>query len=520
MPSWPPDVFCICAAVLQFSGAYSRVTSDSVPHRLIKESSGDRELRIRDIGHKWKEVALSSTTLPSEVVSWWKLLIDHSETPLYEVASNDKCCLALINLLSAADAACGNLGFETPSFKKKKKKTSTEAFIARGDSFLSYSPESSDVCATLCKEIHPSKGIVLPKMHTAQNGLTIRSLSHHLAYCSAPSVRPYWLNACPKSDGLGLNLLIIPWPYTVEPKQFIASRSCLGDRISPRSHGLFTYKPSPGPTVQFVGKLLKKAESEHGPVHGIVFPELSMTFSEYDKLSKTFVTSNRFLLAGVGEAAPDGARCGKNYAVWDIGVEIDGVHIRASFRQEKHHRWKLDRSQIFQYDIASRLHPSASWWEHIEIGERTLAFATIRKWLCLSVLICEDLARPDPVGDVLRSVGPNLIIALLSDGPQLVGRWPGRYAGAFADDPGSSVLTVTSAGMARLSRPSDGKISKSDVVALWRDARTGTKEIPLPENSSGLVLHLSVDYDTEWTADGRGDGNWSAYPTLSSVHGI
>ena len=48
---------------------------------------------------------------------------------------------------------------------------------------------------------------------------------------------------------------------------------------------------------------------------------------------------------------------------------------------------------------------------------------------------------------MLRAVGPNLIIALLADGPQIASRWPGRYAAAFADDPGSSVLTLTSAGM-------------------------------------------------------------------------
>ncbi len=358
-------------------------------------------------------------------------------------------------------------------------------------------------------------------MHTAQNGLTIRSLSHHLAYCPAPSVRPHWLNACPKNDDLSFNLLVIPWPFKVEPKQFSPSRSCLGDRVSARSHGLFTYRAGPGPTVPFVRKLIEKAEAECGPVHGIIFPELAMSKREYSALSKAFVTTERFLIAGVGKTATNEHKCGKNYALWDVAIKIDGKVTPASFRQDKHHRWKLNSSQIHQYDLSSKLHPSASWWEHIEIGDRTLAFATIRKWLCLSMLICEDLARPDPVGDVLRSVGPNLIVALLSDGPQLIGRWPGRYAGAFADDPGSSVLTVTSAGMARLSRKSDGTSGKPGVVALWRDSRnTGSRELTLPDDAASLLLNISVDYDTEWTADGRGDNGWSAYPTLSAVHPI
>ena len=63
----------------------------------------------------------------------------------------------------------------------------------------------------------------------------------------------------------------------------------------------------------------------------------------------------------------------------------------------------------------------------------------IRETATLSVLICEDLARYDPVLTVMNAIGPNLVIALLMDGPQLERRWCGRYATALADDPGSSV---------------------------------------------------------------------------------
>jgi len=36
----------------------------------------------------------------------------------------------------------------------------------------------------------------------------------------------------------------------------------------------------------------------------------------------------------------------------------------------------------------------------------------------MCALVCEDLARPDPVANIVRAVGPNLVIALLMDGPQ------------------------------------------------------------------------------------------------------
>ena len=69
--------------------------------------------------------------------------------------------------------------------------------------------------------------------------------------------------------------------------------------------------------------------------------------------------------------------------------------------------------------------------------ERLLYFVTLNR-MTWSVLICEDLARQDPAADLIRAVGPNLVIALLMDGPQLNGRWPARYASVLAEDPGSS----------------------------------------------------------------------------------
>ncbi len=146
---------------------------------------------------------------------------------------------------------------------------------------------------------------------------------------------------------------------------------------------------------------------------------------------------------------------------------------------------------------------------------------SLKPWLTVSVLICEDLARPDPLGDLIHSVGPNLLICLLMDGPQISSRWPGRYATTLADDPGSSVLTLTSIGMANLSRPSSGAVAPSRCIALWKDARTGSaKEIALPSGADAVVLSVAVEYCEEWTADGRGDGGNAGHPYLVGQHPI
>jgi hypothetical protein len=206
-----------------------------------------------------------------------------------------------------------------------------------------------------------------------------------------------------------------------------------------------------------------------------------------------------------------------------IALDLPLYHSPATgfipVRQSKHHRWCLDKSQIVQYGLGAALDPMRAWWEHTTVEPRTIAFVAMRRRLTMAALICEDLVRRDPVDDVLRSVGPNLVVALLMDGPQLATRWPARYATVLADDPGSSVLTLTNLGMAALCRPPGKLVSRS--IGLWKDARTHEPiELLLPDQCGGLVLSLAIEQHEEWSADGRTDGGRSGYPILAGVHPV
>jgi hypothetical protein len=105
------------------------------------------------------------------------------------------------------------------------------------------------------------------------------------------------------------------------------------------------------------------------------------------------------------------------------------------------------------------------------------------------------------------------VVCLLLDGPQLPTRWPARYATVLADDPGSSVLTLTSAGMARISRPPKPKRASASrtVVALWKDAKHAAMPIEMKADSAGIVLELRREFFEEWSADGRSDHCTTAY---------
>jgi len=512
MPRWPADVFCLSAALLHRSGAYTRVVEDAPPH-LKQTTSQERSELLRGIGLRWRTSALTSEKLPTEVLHWWGVLNRCLNRPVSRVRSSNDCCEALLNLMGCADESFFGVGIFWPIPGRGSSKR--DRFLEEAEEQLISTWHQG---STLCRTIHPSRARVLPKMHTPQNGLTIRSLSHHLAYCRGGDVIPHWLSLGADTQHHALNLLLVPWPYRVSPSQFKESKRVnLTDEIGKGGYGLFTFSSERGPTTRHIKRLIDVAHKNIGRIDGLIFPELSMSTPEFQKLAKSVMPKSGFLVAGTGTGASRPNKCGQNGLV--MNVQFPDSPFVAQLLQKKHHRWKLNKSQIMQYGIGANLHPEASWWEHISLKERELHFVTLRPWLTMSVMICEDLARPDPVADLVRSVGPNLVLCLLMDGPQLAERWPGRYAGVLSDDPGSSVLTMTSFGMSRLSRP-QGKESRSSVVALWRDAVYGTKEIELPSNADAVVLNLSVEYKEEWTADGRGDGGTSGYPVLTGSHPI
>jgi hypothetical protein len=186
--------------------------------------------------------------------------------------------------------------------------------------------------------------------------------------------------------------------------------------------------------------------------------------------------------------------------------------------QYKHHRWKLDRSQITNYNLGHILSPSRHWWEAIKIRRRKVTFVNVGEEVTICPLICEDLARQDPIADLIRTVGPSLVITVLMDGPQKMDRWSARYASVLAEDPGSAVITLTSAGMVRRWRPPYRESSR--VVALWNDGRGLAREIELEDRSIGILLGLCTESRQEPTADGRIELFGTNTVTLGSINQV
>lgn len=520
--------------------------------------------------------------IPPEVIALWKAAFATGTQRLDELRAMDSTtqgvCHSLLQLCAIADEASAGFGIpggprrapRTPSAVTGAldAKTATK-FVTRtqldADRILQRTSALKN--STLCMKLHPSRVRVLPKMHCPQSGLTIRSFSHNLAVYTGTEANPIWSLAPEVTlarSSEAMNLLVIPWPYSLFPAQ-IKSEDRLpreSGNLDKGNFGFFTVEhasthesrrtPNPFATgtelqtfTSHVLQLIENAQFEVGPIQAVIFPELALSEAQYsamkealkakeiaarldrqasakDKSSKPGPTPEPsedwkiVLIAGVGTPSPasgDTPAHGTNQA--RVNFPLSG-----EIRQDKHHRWKLERNQIRQYGLGSRLHSERQWWEHISLSNRELNFFALARGLVATIQICEDLARPDPGADMIRAIGPNLVIALLMDGPQIKERWPARYATTLADDPGSSVLTVTSLGMARLSRATGSSAPRNSVVALWKDASGIPVEVELPTGYDGVVLTLTSIPRMEWSADGRNDGGTAVYPTLTGVRPI
>jgi hypothetical protein len=496
-PRWPPDCFALCLALLRRTGAYSQLFLYWPPAGETEGALEKWATGVRQLGEKWRRVWTQQQPF-SDLAREWQLVCESFALPLHAASHHRPLLEALMKLVAVADEASESVG--------APKDGETE----EDDYLLEAASEVLENAGTLCQEIDRSRLRVLPRMHTPQNGLTDRSLSLYLSLCDSSEVVPQWLSI-PFIQRDSFNLLLVPWPLEVLVSQFRDVTDSAREQL-PEGFGFFTYDSSGAEDglLELVPVLYAEAVRKLGRIDGIILPELAIAEPQFRALREQLPTEC-FLVSGVGSGATATRRAANE--------------VRLSFPplqeviQKKHHPWKLTEAQVIQYGLGGVLTPSREWWEYGDFTARQLSFISMSADLVLAVLVCEDLARPDPVANLVRSVGPNLVIALLMDGPQTKERWAARYATVLADDPGCSVLSFTSLGMSQLSRPQTGP-SRPRVVAMWKDAFSGASEIEAPVGSDAIAISLSIRYRKEYTADGRSDDGFAAFPILSGVHPI
>jgi hypothetical protein len=493
---WPPDVFALANVVLARAEAfrYALAVAGWPPSRL-----GDWGQEVQDAGRRWSAWAEERTgSLPDLVADEWSVLRQGAQGSLEHLAAgnDNRVCEALLTLHAIADEACAGLGVALDS-------SSAEGCVyrARGRELLARTGSLARIDTRLLR--------VLPKVITPPTG---RPAFSRYACVQGPGIDARWHKMPARHRGTDLRseyatLLLLPWPLRVQASDFRSVGAL--QRPAKDPYGFSQFAPTSGLDLDLLDRVLLGARQEAGSVDVVLLPESAVREDEIQGLEALLDIHGVInLVAGVRQLSPQPGEFSDNWLHMGFNPRLEKGGPRASqehepwfhIRQNKHHRWSLDEAQVEQYHLGGALHPYIRWWEAMNVPRKAIKFVEVAE-LVLTTLVCEDLAHNDDIAQLIRSVGPTLVMNMLLDGPQLTSRWTARYASVLADDPGSAVLTLSSYGMVERSRPAGHEASR--VIALWKDPTRGVREIPLEPGAHGVLLTICMDRATRYSADLR-----------------
>lgn len=481
---WPPDVFAVANLVLDHSESYRFVVAPPPGRRWPRLP--DWNVQVCAAAREWADAASrGGDTAPALVRRNWDVVSRGRETPLESIRRGDVWTLidALLTLHATADEACANV--------------STSGSRAAPTSFEARAWRRLQEHGSLSR-LSPTRVRIVPKTHLCAHGITIRSLSRYLALSYEPvDIRWRGVERRPDVRQPDYSIVLFPWPLAITSRDFKPADPETLENMDLATFGFFEFRPDQPLDRELLRAVLREAEERAGRLDAVVFPESALDQRETGAVERILDEFGAtFLIAGMHGKHERGG-LSRNYLHFGVRAPAGWERLE----QDKHHRWCLDERQIRQYHLTRSLDPDKLWWEAIDVRERALHVIDIGAGVTVAPLVCEDLARLDEVADVVRRIGPSLVIAVLLDGPQLASRWPSRYASVLVDEPGSAVLTLTSLGMAARSRPPGKTVSR--VVAHWNNRRDGIHEIELEPGSSAVLVSAALDKTTSWTADGR-----------------
>ena len=500
---WPPDLFAMTGVLLERSEAYRFGLTPFGAEQWQERRPAGWADAVERAGREWSAaVEEGRRAIPDVMARAWRSLRECDDLPLDRLAEGSDCqaCDAVLTLHAIADEACSGLGIALDALDETGSR-----YRARCRELLARTGSLARVPSTFLR--------VLPKERTPASGTSSRSLSRYVCLLG-PGVDVQRFKFPCRRWGTGpradhINFLLLPWPLRVRETDFRPLEESV-HRMAREPYGLFEFAPAERLDLDLVERVLLAAQDEVDSVDVVFLPESAVDETEIVGLEALL---DRYgviaLMAGVRQRSRQPGRLSGNWVHIGVnprlvkGAPLLGASATEWFhvRQNKHHRWSLDERQITQYHLGGALHPRVRWSEATEVPRKSLGVLEFGEGLTVVGVVCEDLAQIDQVAEIVRSIGPSAVYAPLLDGPQLNSRWAARYASVLADDPGSSVLTLTSFGMAQRSRP--GSRAPSPIVALCKDPLRETREIALESGAEGVLMTMCLEQTMRRTSDGR-----------------
>jgi hypothetical protein len=501
---WPMNTFHLIARIFDTHDVYQKIVS------LEYETDYLKQRKTGNHSRNWATALLNAQTHNEIEISprFYRLLSDlfsgsKAKVQVEELLNNSEYLKLLFELYVVCDECAyriQNKIYRTPNTLISRY---TEALIAR---------KERSIIASL-SQCDKSNGAIQFKSHTPQAGISLNSLSHDLAYIKpgvevaalvGKSIRPTELKIQPTEPNQ-YNVLVLPWPLEVKDEFFKPDNKPTLQMNE--EFGFFAYENHQTITHKMIEYAI---ESSGGQIllDLVVIPECAVNSNDKTKLLsglRDYFSERNIeppvIIFGVFGGGDSVESYGENSL--ELLYHNRFVEHYVGENQKKHHRWALDATQLNTYGLGHVLSTDkVKWWENCSIGDRKL-ISYRDEHIHICPLICEDLARQDPIAPVVRALGPDLVVALLLDGPQMEERWPGRYSLALVDEPGCSVLSISPYGMTQ--RSTNGvEHDPSSKVALWSDTRS-CEVLELEPDKIAIVLKLKFEDQKQWSADGRAE---------------
>jgi hypothetical protein len=515
---WPADLFALTSVLLTDAQAFRLALSPPIGQCWPPPGPASWSDAVERAAQEWKTwVEEPLGPPPSLLAEHFEVLLEGVETPLEEVTEGRdwRLCQALLTLHAIADEACAAL-----SVAFDYGEGTASLYRAQSRELLARTGSLSRIATCFLR--------VLPKARTPPIG---RASFSRYACVIRRKVEIGWYKLPFRTSGAGQesergNLLLLPWPLRVRDVDFRVIAGSV-QRLEKEPFGFFEFAPSEPLDLDLVDRTLRAAREEVGNVDIVMLPESAVEEGEIGDL-ETLLDRHGVasLRTGVRGRSQGSSQLPGNWVHIGVNPRLDpsgplGAGASQQWfhlRQNKHHRWSLDESQILQYHLGGVLHPHIRWYEWMDTPRSSVRFMETGAGTLTANIVCEDLTQNDEVGEIIRSVGPTFMTAFLLDGPQLASRWGARYASVLADDPGAAVLTLTSYGMACRSRP--GRHDPSTTIALWKEPAEGAREIPLEPGAQAVLLTICGDIATRRSADGRRPADTGASVFDVAIHQI
>lgn len=499
---WPMNTFHLIAWIFDTHDVYQKIVS------IENEIDYLKPLKTGNHASSWSTALIHAHTHNEIEISprFYGLLFDlfsgsKAKTQIEDLLKNSEYLKLLFELYVVSDECAYIIKNEIYRTPNPLIRRYTEVLNARKERSIISSLSQCD----------KSNGIIQFKSHTPQAGISLNSLSHDLAYIK-PGVEVAALigKSTQLTEPKQYNVLLLPWPLEIKDEFFKPdNRPTLQMN---KEFGFFAYENHQKITHQMITYAIESSGGRRLP-DLVVIPECAVNSNDKTELLsglRNYFTEKNIkppvIIFGVFGDGDSVESYSENSL--ELFYQNQLVERYVGENQKKHHRWALDAAQLKSYGLDNVLSTGkVKWWENCSIGDRKLiSYRDENIHLC--PLICEDLARQDPIAPVVRALGPDLVIALLLDGPQIKQRWLGTYAKMLTEEPGSSVLSISSFGMTQRSIGDIDPYTQKNYlpspnVALWSEANGQQMSIELDKGKVGVLLELQFEKVKQWSADGR-----------------